>query len=182
MSGVVHNRHIEALRGDVDIDETVGSQRAGRRHAHLTPAHALGLGAPTSACFEGFGSDGERFQNHGVTVHLIRGAYGGWPVAKFKFLPPTSSPDSAVLLASRGVRAFADGLVSTALVAYLTILGFNGARIGLITSATLAGSGILTIAVGLRAHAMNRQRLLQIVAVMMVLTGVGFATDRKSVV
>ena len=97
-------------------------------------------------------------------------------MAKFKFLPPTSSPDSAVLLASRGVRAFVDGLVSTALVTYLTILGFNGTRIGLITSATLAGSGILTIAVGLRAHAMNRQRLLQIVAVMMVLTGIGFAT------
>ncbi len=97
-------------------------------------------------------------------------------MAKFKFLPPSATPDSSVLLTSRGVRAFVDGLVSTALAIYLGLLGLSKFRIGVITTATLVGSGVVTIGVGLRAHAMNRQRLLQVVALVMILTGVGFAT------
>ncbi len=97
-------------------------------------------------------------------------------MAKLRFLPPETTPDSGVLIATRGVRAFVDGLVSTALATYLALLGFSGTRIGVITTATLLGSGVVTVAVGLKAHAMNRQRLLQIVALVMILTGVGFAT------
>ncbi|MGH2469063.1 MAG: MFS transporter, partial [Chloroflexota bacterium] len=60
--------------------------------------------------------------------------------------PPVlgASPDAAVILAGRGLRAFADGLISVLLPAYLTLIGFNALRIGAISSATLAGSAVLT--------------------------------------
>lgn len=92
-----------------------------------------------------------------------------------RILPPGASRDAAVLLQTRGIRAFGDGLVSVVLAAYLTALGFSSARIGVLVSLTLLGSAAVTLTVGLRGHTFPRRRLLRLVSLLMMATGVGFA-------
>ncbi len=92
-----------------------------------------------------------------------------------RLLPEGATHDASVLLETRGIRAFGDGLVSVVLAAYLVALGYSSARIGVIVSVTLLGSAALTLAVGLRANAYPRRKLLQLVSVLMFATGVGFA-------
>ncbi len=94
---------------------------------------------------------------------------------RFRLLPPGATSDAAVLLETRAVRALGDGTVSVVLAAYLTALGLSSARIGVVVAVTLAGSAALTLAVGLRAHAYPRRRLLRLVSVLMIATGLGFA-------
>jgi MFS family permease len=90
-------------------------------------------------------------------------------------LPSGASGDAGLLLETRGIRGFGDGLVSVVLASYLTVVGLSDVRIGIIVTLTLLGSAALTLTVGLRAHAYPRRRLLQLVAVLMVATGLGFA-------
>ncbi len=90
-------------------------------------------------------------------------------------LPSGATHDAGVLLETRGIRGFGDGLVSVVLAAYLAVVGLSDVRIGIVVTLTLLGSAALTLAVGLRAHAYPRRRLLRLVAVLMVATGVGFA-------
>jgi len=80
-----------------------------------------------------------------------------------------------VLLLSRGIRAFTDGYVSVLLPLYLTRHGFSGLRIGGITTATLVGSAVLTLVVGLIAYRFKRRHLLFSAALLMAFTGLGFA-------
>ncbi|MEM1333994.1 MAG: MFS transporter [Actinomycetota bacterium] len=92
-----------------------------------------------------------------------------------RLLPPGSSPDAAVLVQTRAVRALGDGLVSVVLAAHLTAIGLSEAEIGAVVTATMLGSAALTLLVGFRANAIRRRRLLQGLALVMVLTGLGFA-------
>lgn len=80
------------------------------------------------------------------------------------------------LLWARGLRAFADGYVSLLLPVYLLSLGLTPFQVGVIATATLLGSGILTLWVGLRAYGFKRRALLLGAAALMALTGLGFAT------
>jgi MFS family permease len=75
----------------------------------------------------------------------------------------------------RGMRAFADGFVSLLLPAYLIALGMGPVEVGLIATATLLGSGITTILVGLFAWRFEQRNLLLAAAALMALTGAGFA-------
>jgi MFS family permease len=79
------------------------------------------------------------------------------------------------LLWSRGVRAFADGYVSVLLPVYLIALGFGAFEVGVIATATLLGSGVLTFIVGFQAHRFEYRTLLVLAAILMALTGLGFA-------
>lgn len=97
------------------------------------------------------------------------------PKRRFALLPPGAGPAAGYLLASRGLRAFGDGLVSLLLPAYLAALGFSAFEIGSVATATLAGSAALTLAVGFVAHHFSRRSLLIAAAVLMVATGVAFA-------
>ncbi|WP_352617574.1 MFS transporter [Mesorhizobium sp. M0323] len=99
------------------------------------------------------------------------------PLAKqrFSLLPAGARPAAALLLTSRGLRAFGDGLVSLLLPAYLATLGFSPFKIGVLTTATLAGSAALTLTVGFVAHHFSRRSLLIAAAVLMVVTGSAFA-------
>lgn len=74
------------------------------------------------------------------------------------------------------MRAFADGLAALLLPIYLTRLGFGAFAIGAIVTATLLGTALLTLAVGLIAHRHSRRRLLLAAALLMAATGAGFAT------
>ncbi len=94
--------------------------------------------------------------------------------SRLRFLPPDATSDARVLLVARGVRAFGDGFISVLLPLYLASLGFTGLRIGGITTATLVGSGALTLAVGLLAYRFKRRHLLFSAAVLLTATGLGF--------
>jgi MFS family permease len=80
------------------------------------------------------------------------------------------------ILAAKGLRAFGDGFVSVLLPLYLLELGFRPLQVGIIASATLLGSGALTLAVGARAHRFAYRTLLLAAAALMAATGLGFAS------
>lgn len=90
-------------------------------------------------------------------------------------IPAEASADAKVLLITRGVRAFVDGLVYVMLPGYLILLGLSGVQIGAVVTASLLGSAVLTLAVGVRGHVILRRRLLQIVSVLMIATGIAFS-------
>jgi MFS family permease len=117
--------------------------------------------------------------NAGLTAQSSANSLGE-KVAKRKFalLPSGAGPAAGYLLASRGLRAFGDGLVSLLLPAYLAVLGFSAFQIGILASATLAGSAALTLSVGLVAHRFSRRSLLIAAAVLMIATGISFSLVR----
>jgi len=90
------------------------------------------------------------------------------------FMPPGVLPDARLLLWARGLRAFGDGYVSLLLPYYLTLLGFSALEVGALVTATLLGSGLMTLAVGFIAHRFRQRRLLEMAALMMIATGVAF--------
>ncbi len=79
------------------------------------------------------------------------------------------------LLVARGLRAFGDGFVSLLLPLHLLGLGFTPLEIGVIATATLLGSGLLALAVGLTAHRFAYRAVLLAATVLMAATGAGFA-------
>jgi MFS family permease len=91
-------------------------------------------------------------------------------------LPLGAAPETRLLLAARGLRAVGDGFVSLLLPVYLLELGHGPFQTGVIATATLAGSAILTLLVGLCAQRASGRSLLIGAAVLMVLTGIAFAT------
>ncbi len=82
------------------------------------------------------------------------------------------------VLTARGIRAFGDGFVSLLLPLYLIDLGFSPLQVGVIASATLLGSGVLTLATGLRAYRWHYRKLLLAASLLMAATGLGFAVVR----
>ena len=97
------------------------------------------------------------------------------PIRNF-LLPPGTLPDARLLLAARALRAFGDGYVSLLLPYYLTLLGYSALQIGLLVTATLLGSGLMTLAIGFIAHRHSTRRLLLAASVLMALTGFATAT------
>ena len=85
------------------------------------------------------------------------------------------SPAAHRLILARGLRGFADGVVSVLLASYLTRLGFTAVEVGAIVTATLVGSAALTICVGLAGHRLSRRGVLLAACGLMLATGVGFA-------
>ncbi len=81
-----------------------------------------------------------------------------------------------LLLTARALRAFADGFVAVVLPAYLLALGYGEIEVGLLSTATLLGSAIATLAVGRWGNRYALRRLLLVAAALMVLTGVGFSS------
>jgi MFS family permease len=82
---------------------------------------------------------------------------------------------SQTLIAARAVRAFGDGFTALLLPVYLTGLGFSAFRVGALTTATLLGSAMLTLAVGLLGHRIAAKRLLFGTCVLMAGTGIAFS-------
>ncbi|MDB5433161.1 MAG: major facilitator superfamily protein [Caulobacter sp.] len=85
---------------------------------------------------------------------------------------------ATTLLTTRALRAVADGFVAVLLPLYLTGLGFNPFQVGLLSAATLGGSALLTLAVGLTAHRVDPRKLLLAACLLMALTGLAFAAVR----
>jgi MFS family permease len=79
------------------------------------------------------------------------------------------------LLCARALRDFGDGFVAVLLPVYLTALGFSPLQVGVIATAALFGSALLTLAIGVVGAAHDHRRLLLAAATLMVATGVAFA-------
>jgi MFS family permease len=79
------------------------------------------------------------------------------------------------LLFVKGLRSFADGYVSLLLPLYLIALGMRPLQVGVITTVTLLGSGVLTLLVGRHAWRFQYRSQLLAAALLMALTGFGFA-------
>jgi MFS family permease len=78
------------------------------------------------------------------------------------------------ILVARGLRAFGDGYISLLLPVYLLSLGFSAFDVGIIATATLFGSGALTLSLGLCAHRFRTRSLLLAAAALMAATGIAF--------
>ena len=91
-------------------------------------------------------------------------------------LPPGTLPDARRLLMARALRAFADGYVALLLPYYLTQLGYSALQIGALVTATLLGSGAMTLGIGLVAYRLRSRSLLAAASVLMLATGIAVAT------
>ncbi|HRC39217.1 MAG TPA: MFS transporter, partial [Rubrivivax sp.] len=78
------------------------------------------------------------------------------------------------LLLARALRALADGYVAVLLPAYLLALGHQAWAVGLISSGTLLGSALATLALGAFGHRWPARRLLSAAALLMAITGAAF--------
>ena len=90
-------------------------------------------------------------------------------------LPPGADTTVLPLLVARAMRAFGDGYVAIILPAYLLALGLDQFDVGLLSSATLAGSAVATLLLGGVGHRWPSRRLLLGAALIMAATGIGFA-------
>ena len=80
-----------------------------------------------------------------------------------------------VLLLGRALRALVDGYVAVLLPAYLLALGCSTWQVGLLSTATLLGSALVTLAVGAWGHRVDSRRLLLAASLLMAATGLAFA-------
>ncbi len=85
------------------------------------------------------------------------------------------APEARTLLIGRALRAFVDGYVAILLPVYLLALGFGAWEVGLLSTATLLGSALATLAVGAWGHRFPHRRLLLAAALLMAATGLAFA-------
>src|SRR5262245_25199831 len=89
--------------------------------------------------------------------------------------PDRARPSDIVLIyAARGVRGFGDGFAIIILPAYLAAIGFDPVQIGIVATASLAGSAALTLAVGQLGTRHDLRNLLLAGAGLMALTGLAF--------
>lgn len=79
------------------------------------------------------------------------------------------------LLFGRALRAFADGFVAVLLPAYLLALGFGTLDVGILSTATLLGSALATLAVGAWGYRFHHRHLLLGTSLLMLATGFAFA-------
>ena len=81
-----------------------------------------------------------------------------------------------MLLTTRGIRGFVDGLVSLAITALLPLFGFSALKVGIVVTGMMLGSAALTLLVGTRGHGLPRRSLLVAGSVLMVISGALFGT------
>src|SRR2546425_1444115 len=88
---------------------------------------------------------------------------------------PTLRSDTFLLYAARGVRGFGDGFALIILPAYLTAIGYDPVAIGIVATASLLGSAVLTLAGGYLGTRDDPRPLMLGGALPMVFTGFGFS-------
>src|SRR6266849_7259533 len=90
--------------------------------------------------------------------------------------PKTSGETALIslLYVARGLRGFGDGFAILILPAYMTILGYDAAAVGIVTTASLLGTALLTLTVGWIAPRHDLRALLLFGAGLMAATGLAF--------
>jgi predicted MFS family arabinose efflux permease len=86
-----------------------------------------------------------------------------------------ASGPSRAIYATRGLRAVADGLMSTSLATLLGTRGFSARSVGLVSTATLLGSASALLIVTRFAHQLKPLRVLIGMSILMAITGLAFA-------
>lgn len=86
--------------------------------------------------------------------------------------------DTALLFAARTLRLFAYGFVAVVLVLYLSAIGLDDRRIGLLLSLTLAGDVVVSLYLTTRADLIGRKRTLVAGAVLMLFAAIAFIATR----
>ena len=92
-----------------------------------------------------------------------------------RLLPASAGGDARILITTRVIRGFSDGVVAVVLASYLTSLGFRSLAVGAIVTGTMLGSAALTLAIGLWGGRLQRRRVLLGACALMLATGIGFA-------
>lgn len=87
----------------------------------------------------------------------------------------TQSRPTTYLLAARALRDFGDGFVAVLLPVYLLALGFTPLQVGIIATAALLGSALLTLAIGFFGTRHDHRQLLLGAAGLTIATGVAYA-------
>jgi len=80
------------------------------------------------------------------------------------------------VIAGRALRSFADGFIAVVLPAYLLALGHGELEVGIIGTATLAGSALMTLSIGRWGHRFSIRRLLLAASLLMCASGAAFAS------
>jgi MFS family permease len=80
----------------------------------------------------------------------------------------------SVLYLARGLRGFGDGFAILILPAYMTALGHDAASVGIVATASLLGTALLTLIVGWIAPRYDLRGLLILGAGLMAATGLAF--------
>ena len=91
--------------------------------------------------------------------------------------PQGAASSSAIkhLLIARALRDFGDGFVAVLLPVYLLALGLSPFQVGLVATAALFGSALVTLGVGMIGSRYDHRRLLLAAAMLMVATGVAYS-------
>jgi MFS family permease len=85
------------------------------------------------------------------------------------------SLDGKKLLLTRVLRTFAYGYLATALGLYLDHLGLSPTEIGIVLTAAIAGSALMTVFWSIMADRFGRRRTVAVMALLMALGGIAFA-------
>lgn len=80
-----------------------------------------------------------------------------------------------LLMIAKAMRGFGDGFTALLLPAYLTALGLSAFQVGVVATAAMLGSAVLTLGVGLVGHRASARLLLLAGCALMVATGAGFS-------
>ena len=80
----------------------------------------------------------------------------------------------SLLYAARGLRGFGDGFAIIMLPAYMTALGYDAIAVGLVATASLLGTALLTLIVGWMAPRHDLRALMLSGAGLMAATGLAF--------
>src|SRR6201989_3023405 len=86
----------------------------------------------------------------------------------------TTSRNILLLYAARGTRGFGDGFAIIILPAYLTAIGYDPVQIGVVATASLLGTALLTLVIGTIAARYDLRTLLLFGAGLMAATGLAF--------
>src|SRR5579862_9041175 len=86
-------------------------------------------------------------------------------------MPLALPSDIIVIYAARCVRGLGDGFTVVILPAYLTAIGFSPVEIGFVATASLFGTAVFTLLVGLIAPRHDLRNMLLLGAALMAMTG-----------
>ena len=87
----------------------------------------------------------------------------------------------ALLYLARGLRGFGDGFAIIILPAYMTTLGYDAAAVGIVATASLLGTALLTLITGWCAPRYDLRGLLILGAGLMAATGLAFPNVERLV-
>jgi MFS family permease len=86
----------------------------------------------------------------------------------------TTGSDISRLYVARGLRGFGDGFAIIILPAYMTALGYDPPAIGIVASASLLGTALFALSVGMIAPRYDIRALMLFGACLMAATGIAF--------